>query len=852
MNEKIEGFLSKKSNVLLLVVIFSVLIILMGYFFYLDEEKTIRQNINNQLKSVTDLKAKQISDWYVDEMHDAEVIAQNTFLIDLIEKYFSDKSTESRLSVERFIKSLKIEHGYGHVLVFSSNSDLVASTDKDISLADENLQHFVEEVIKNKKTVCTDLFYCNTHQIIHVDFVAPVINKDNKTIGAIGFNLNPHDFLYPTIAAWPIDKEHSQTLLIKRENEHVAICNPLPDSVNLKLDHRTSLSKKHLPQVKTVLGYEGFIDGEDYRGIPILAYSKKVTSSNWFLISRIDKSVLNNSLIKKGANISVYVIMIIIMLTTALAFIYSFRQRNIYRKLFTQERALRQYQEEFKTILYSIGDGVITTDKSGNVRQLNHTAADLIGIKEKEAEGKPLTDVFRIINEYTRETVESPVHKVLKEGVVVGLANHTLLLSFDGKEIPIADSGAPIRDENGNISGVVLVFRDQTEERNYQRNLQLNKDHLEEEVIKRTDELKRQYNYLRNLIDTIPNPIFLKNAKFEYVDVNKAFEKFFHIKREEIIGRRAESLYVKNLSILTKQYEERLLKDPALFSYETLYIGEEKNTPVLINIVSFGDEKVNVEGITGLIIDISLQKELETKLRSAYEKEKNINEMKTNFIATVSHEFRTPLTTILGSVELLERYAKPFADEKISRHIKKIHDSIEYMTGLTDDVLSISRSDRGKIKLEKTNVEINNLIEKLVEDCKAYCKNDQKINLVTSLDHDVINVDPKLITQILNNLIVNSIKYSNPNSEINVTVKFDKLDDQLLLNVKDNGSGIAKEEIEHIFEPFFRAKNSKNISGSGLGLSIVKRSVELHNGKIEVKSEPSVGTEFNVIIPTNN
>ncbi|MBX3006771.1 MAG: PAS domain S-box protein [Melioribacteraceae bacterium] len=852
MNEKIEGFLSKKSNALLLVVIFSVLIILMGYFFYLDEEKTLRQNINKQLKSVTDLKAKQVSDWFVDEMHDAEVIAQNVFITSLIEKYISDKSFESRRSVEKFIKSLEIEHGYGHILVFSKNIELLASTNKNISLADDNLREHVVKAIQGKNTISTDLYYCNTHKIIHIDFIAPVLNKDKNSIGAIVFNLNPHDYLYPTIETWPIDKKHYQTLLIKKDKKNVVICNPLPDSVNSKLDHKTPLTKNHLPQVKTVLGYEGFIDGEDYRGIPIIAYSKKVTSSNWFLISRIDKSVLNNSLIKKGANISVYVIMIIIMLTTALAFIYSFRQRNIYRKLFTQERALRQYQEEFKTILYSIGDGVITTDKSGNVRQLNHTAADLIGIKEKEAEGKPLTDVFRIINEYTRETVESPVHKVLKEGVVVGLANHTLLLSFDGKEIPIADSGAPIRDENGNISGVVLVFRDQTEERNYQRNLQLNKDHLEEEVIKRTDELKRQYNYLRNLIDTIPNPIFLKNAKFEYVDVNKAFEKFFHIKREEIIGRRAESLYVKNLSILTKQYEERLLKDPALFSYETLYIGEEKNTPVLINIVSFGDEKVNVEGITGLIIDISLQKELETKLRSAYEKEKNINEMKTNFIATVSHEFRTPLTTILGSVELLERYAEPLADEKISRHIKKIHDSIEYMTGLTDDVLSISRSDRGKIKLEKTNVEINNLIEKLVEDCKAYCKNDQKINLVTSLDHDVINVDPKLITQILNNLIVNSIKYSNPNSEINVTVKFDKLDDQLLLNVKDNGSGIAKEEIEHIFEPFFRAKNSKNISGSGLGLSIVKRSVELHNGKIEVKSEPSVGTEFNVIIPTNN
>jgi signal transduction histidine kinase len=247
-----------------------------------------------------------------------------------------------------------------------------------------------------------------------------------------------------------------------------------------------------------------------------------------------------------------------------------------------------------------------------------------------------------------------------------------------------------------------------------------------------------------------------------------------------------------------------------------------------------------------------LQKELETKLRSAYEKEKDINEMKTNFIATVSHEFRTPLTTILGSAELLEKYAKPFSDEKISRHIKKIHDSIEYMTTLTDDVLSISRSDRGKIKLEKADVEIKQLVEKLVDECKAYCRENQKINLVTDLDHDIISVDPKLINQILNNLIINSAKYSHPDSEITVEIKYAKQDNQLFMYVKDNGSGIAKEEMEHIFEPFYRANNSKNISGSGLGLSIVKRSVELHNGKIEVKSEPSIGTEFKVIIPTNN
>jgi PAS domain S-box-containing protein len=145
--------------------------------------------------------------------------------------------------------------------------------------------------------------------------------------------------------------------------------------------------------------------------------------------------------------------------------------------LFDQEIAshtlseLGKRESLFRTTLYSIGDAVITTDEKGNIRNMNQIAENLTGWKESEVKGNQLKEVFQIVNEFTLEAVENPVQKVLREGVVVGLANHSLLISRDGRKIPIADSGAPIRDENGEIIGVVLVFRDQTAERETQRKI---------------------------------------------------------------------------------------------------------------------------------------------------------------------------------------------------------------------------------------------------------------------------------------------------------------------------------------------------------------------------------------------
>ncbi|MGC9365375.1 MAG: PAS domain S-box protein [Fidelibacterota bacterium] len=231
--------------------------------------------------------------------------------------------------------------------------------------------------------------------------------------------------------------------------------------MNLKI----SLKELNVPAVQAVRGYQCIWSGLDYRGVKVLAEIRPIAGTPWFMVAKIDRSELFAELRSKAFYTVLFVFVLVMLIAAGLDFLYYLKQRDVYRQLYRS-------RQEFRTTLYSIGDAVITTDIRGKIKYLNPVAAELTGWRERQVVGKPLRRVFKIINEDTRRSVENPVERVLREGLVVGLANHTLLITKDGREVPIADSGAPIRDEDGNIIGVVLVFRDQTAERAAQKALE--------------------------------------------------------------------------------------------------------------------------------------------------------------------------------------------------------------------------------------------------------------------------------------------------------------------------------------------------------------------------------------------
>lgn len=246
------------------------------------------------------------------------------------------------------------------------------------------------------------------------------------------------------------------------------------------------------------------------------------------------------------------------------------------------------------------------------------------------------------------------------------------------------------------------------------------------------------------------------------------------------------------------------------------------------------------------------------EIKKALIQEKELNSLKTKFITTTSHEFRTPLGIISSSTGLLEDYDAKLDRPKKIKHWQRIQSAVKHMTNLLEDVLLIYQADAGKLECKRSPVDLIGFCHELIEEIEISCKAEGRFkftfncnNSQICIDDDVttVNLDPKLLRQILTNLLSNAVKYSFPDSEIILDLTLTQ--DCLNFQVKDRGIGISETDRVRLFESFHRGTNVDTIQGTGLGLSIVKRCVELHGGTIDFIGEINVGTTFIVNLPLN-
>ena len=479
------------------------------------------------------------------------------------------------------------------------------------------------------------------------------------------------------------------------------------------------------------------------------------------------------------------------------------------------ELTLQKNEAWLSVTLSSIGDAVITTDTKGHVTFINPVAESLTGWRKNDATGKDLTEVFNIVNEDTDESVKNPVERVLREHIVVGLGNHTVLIAKDGTRYPIDDSAAPIKDKEENVIGVVLIFRDVTKGRNAQSALE-----------------NSEASY-RAIFELANDAIIIRDINtYQILDANSKACQMFCYPKEEIIGldlqatTTEEPLY--NLEKLTLLFDKVAKGEEQIFEWpakdkagRTFWIEANMRRAV----------------IGGKYCILSIARDITER--------KQLLEQKDNFMNMVSHELRTPLSAVKESISLvLEGITGP-ASEKQQEVLYAGKRNVDRLTRLINQVLDFQKMTAGQMKFNFEKNDINSVVKEAhMSMISLATKKGLKVILNLEGDLPRLDFDKDRIIEVLVNLLSNSIKYTEKGS---ITITTDSADNTIQVSIKDTGCGIKEEDMPKLFQRFSQV--SRKPGGSGLGLVISKEIIEAHKGKIWVESEFDKGATFYFTLP---
>src|SRR5690348_3381832 len=348
------------------------------------------------------------------------------------------------------------------------------------------------------------------------------------------------------------------------------------------------------------------------------------------------------------------------------------------------EKYLRRERETLEVTLKSIGDGVIVTDVTGRVTFLNTVAERVTGWSMADARNQPFEKIFRIVNEHTGKPVEHPVAKVLETGGIVGLANHTILISRDGRHVPIDDSGAPVRLKNGELIGIVVVFRDVTER-------------------KRAEHARA---WLAAIVDSSDDAIVSKTLDGIITSWNPAAARLFGYEPAEIVGKPITMIIPPELRAEEDEIIARLRRGERVDHFETVRVARDgRRIDVSLTISPIKGEDGEIIGASKIARDITERKRAETLLREA-------DRQKDEFLATLAHELRNPLAPICAAAELLKQ-AKSLAPE-LRAATAILERQARHMTHLVDDLLDMSRITSGRIRLQPEPVELTDLLKGVI------------------------------------------------------------------------------------------------------------------------------------------
>ncbi|MBP6732112.1 MAG: PAS domain S-box protein [Chitinophagales bacterium] len=490
----------------------------------------------------------------------------------------------------------------------------------------------------------------------------------------------------------------------------------------------------------------------------------------------------------------------------------------------TAQKLIEQEIERLSWVASHTNNPVVITDNQGRIEWVNHSFEKLMGYKLKDITGKQPDDLLKGKN--TDKEILKRISKRLKKRLP---STGEVLLNYtrQGEPIWISSDVSPIFKENKHI-GFVGIMTDLTD------------------IIAARELREEQKTILekQKLFDVIskyfPNGIIgILNPALKYIFVGGKELNNLGLNHTDLIGDGLfDKMHTQATETATPFLQQAFLNQTVSFQLTI------KGSIYEVIAVPINHHSGPVTQILVVIQNITQSKKNEEALQNALNRQKELSDMKSKFVSIASHEFRTPLSTILSSTFLVGKYNQPEDAEKREKHLQRIKNSVTSLTDILNDFLSVGKIEEGVVKNKPMLFNISTFFSDFKDEMQSHLKQGQKIILNHKGAGEMVYLDPQHLKNISINLLSNAIKYSAENKPIYIESTLDE--DYLKVSVKDKGIGIPVEDQKNLFQTFFRANNVSNIQGTGMGLSIVKRYLDIMGGNITFSSKPSSGSCFTI------
>ncbi|PKQ15503.1 MAG: hypothetical protein CVT67_09325 [Actinobacteria bacterium HGW-Actinobacteria-7] len=842
------------------LLLFALLVVLAGgRWFFQSQALQERAQVQDRLEAISKLKVNEIQAWREDQIADAELLITSPAVgRDLVE-WSTQTSVEPSDDLREFLRFYEENNALDGVFLVRADGSRYWSLG--------GAKHDLNELLPTLATatqrstpVMTDLHVESGGTELHVNVLAPISGAGSMGAGslsAVVLVTKASNFLYPVLSQWPTPSKSGESVLIQAGDGDVVVFRPATtpgayEALRLPAERREAIEV-------AASGTQGPVRGSDLDGVAVVAFVQKVPGTDWVVVSKIDESEAFAGWRVRGALIIASVVILVLLVAVAWLVAWEGNRRAHYRALYLAEVENQASAQRYRITLDAIGDAVIATDSIGRVTLINPIAEALCGWHRDDAVGRPISEVLVLLDDESRAALPNPVERVLEDGVAADIGTRAVLVARNGAERPIADSCSPIRDIDGAITGAVLVFRDQTEERVLGQMNQVRLQLAEFAATHSLNELRAATVEKVGGLVASPTGFFgLVSADHDVADwplmpeeSSAGVSSHQDFQRDPIFAdclRLREPITRNNVVAGTM----RALVVPVVKDDEIVAVlgvagkpsdytnnDREAVSSIAVAMWSLVEEKRSEELTTLLEANLAQAQKMESVGRLA---------------GGVAHDFNNMLGVILGHAEMaMERLD---AADPLLGELREIQAAAERSAALTRQLLAFARRQT----IVPRVLDLNGVIEQALTMLRRLIGENVSVTWAPAPDLWRVRVDPVQIDQVLTNLCVNARDAISGTGEITIETQNVVVDDAycsvrpecrpgeyVVLSVSDDGSGMDATVLPHVFEPFYTTKNAAE--GTGLGLATVHGIVSQNNGIVSVYSEPGLGTTFRVYLP---